>query len=110
LLLMTLWLPLLNYSRSYGPMVDQVTALMTTKPACVNYSGLNRSQIAAFQFHGKLSLKSIGTENSCEWLIADVRTVRNQPDTVDKTRWQLILVTGHPAEREDSIQLFKRQF
>ena len=46
LLLMTLWLPVLDYARSYTAVVKGVLRAMD-KPGCIEGWGLTRSQIAA---------------------------------------------------------------
>ena len=45
--LMSLWLPLLDFARSYGPLSRQVAARVDTQ-ACVEVFGLNSAQVAAF--------------------------------------------------------------
>lgn len=55
LLLMTLWLPLLDYARSYGPVSRQIAA-MVPAGSCVLVDGLSDAQIAGLQYHGGLGL------------------------------------------------------
>ena len=110
LLLMTLWLPLLDFARSYAPMVRQATALMPSSPGCIATLALSRSQIAAFEFHGQLDLKATASEQRCAWLIADINTAQQQPNLVPATVWQRRGSMGHPAERKDSLWLFERKF
>lgn len=109
LLLMTLCLPLLDFARSYAPMVKLVTSVMPLSPGCVATLGLSRSQIAAFQFHGALQLQTLDAGNQCQWLIADIGTVSRRADITQGPSWQLRRSLGHPAERKDSLQLYQRQ-
>ncbi len=109
LLLMTLWLPLLDFARSYTPMVKLATSAMPQSPGCVATLGLNRSQIAALQFQGQLQLKALDSHNTCQWLIADIDTATRRADITDSQVWQLRRSMGHPAERKDSIWLYKRR-
>jgi 4-amino-4-deoxy-L-arabinose transferase-like glycosyltransferase len=51
LLLMTLWLPLLNYARSDRPLVERLARHLDVQ-ACVQASGLPRSQLAALETLG----------------------------------------------------------
>jgi len=107
-LLMTLWLPLLDFARSYAPMVQQVTANLPPEPGCVATLGLKRSQIAAFQFHSKLQLKPWLAGSTCQWLIADLQTVRAYPEIWQQENWPLRRTLGHPAERVDTLGLYAR--
>jgi 4-amino-4-deoxy-L-arabinose transferase-like glycosyltransferase len=109
LLLMTLWLPLLDFARSYAPLVRQATSAMPQKPGCVATLGLSRSQIAAFQFHGGLELRPLQTNGTCRWLIADIPTLSATADVAHNPDWQLRRTMGHPAERKESMALLEYQ-
>ena len=110
LLLMTLWLPLLDFARSYVPLVQQATSVMPAQPGCIAVSGLSRGQIAAFQFHGGLKLQTFQVNTGCRWLIADVDTMGMQPEITHNPNWRIRRTIGHPAERKESLGLFERQF
>ena len=109
LLLMTLWLPLLDFARSYAPLVQQATSIMPKTPGCIATLGLSRSQTAAFAFHGQLTLQTLNEESPCLWLIADIDTAMQQPDLLQSDIWELRRTIGHPAERKESLWLFERQ-
>ncbi len=107
LLLMTLWLPLLNFARSYEPLVQQVTQNLPTTPGCVSMLGLSRSQIAAFEFHSNLKLVTWQANTRCTWLIANLNLMPMSDDTEWSMNWQLQQKLRHPAERKDSLGLYK---
>lgn len=109
LLLMTLWLPLLDYARSYAPMVKQASALLPERVACVSTLGLNRSQVAALQFHGKLNVKPFETGVKCPWLIADGDNPNVTAGFIPDRPWQLHAVFSHPANLQEKLLLFERQ-
>ncbi len=107
LLLMTLWLPLLDFARSYAPLVQQATTLMAGEPACVSMLGLSRSQVAAFQFHGGLNLKRMDEDTTCNWLIVHddaLASVMQAPGP-----WLLRGTVSHPADLKERLHLFSRQ-
>lgn len=108
LLLMTLWLPLLDYARSYAPMVHQATTLLPQHVDCVSTLGLKRSQIAAFQFHGRLNLKPVETGVKCDWLIADGENPNMTAGFIPNRPWQLQAVFNHPANLQEKFSLFER--
>lgn len=56
LLLLTLWLPLLDFGRSYGPLARRIARLTPPASPCVMVDGLGQAQIAALQFQGGLTL------------------------------------------------------
>ena len=56
LLLMTLWLPLLDFARSYTALTRQISRVVGDAP-CVEAHGLDPGQIAAFSFMRALNCK-----------------------------------------------------
>lgn len=109
LLLMTLWLPLLNFARSYAPMVQQVTALLPKEPVCVSTLDLSRSQTTALQFHGQLTLKPLATGANCPWLIANGQAPGTTAGFIVDKPWQLRGTVNHPANPKEKLYLFERQ-
>jgi len=107
LLLMTLWLPLLDFARSYAPLVRRAIVVMQ-KPACVEAHGLSRGQIAAFQFHGHLMLKPVGSQAGCPWLIVDKDAATKLPASVDLTQWTLHSTVRRPSDRNEDVLIYKR--
>ena len=107
LLLMTLWLPLLDFARSYAPLVRRVGTIVQT-PTCVESHGLSRSQIAAFQYHAKLKLKPAGTTAACPWLLVDDDAAGTLAASVDLTQWRLHSTVSRPSDRDEDVLLYQR--
>lgn len=108
LLLMTLWLPLLDFARSYAPLVRRTMIIFQHQPRCVEAFGLNRSQIAAFKFHGNLAMRPMNSQASCPWLIVDKNAVKTLPTSIDLTQWTLHSLMRHPADRNENLQIYQR--
>ncbi|MDD5029573.1 MAG: hypothetical protein PHH58_08760 [Rhodoferax sp.] len=108
LLLMTLWLPLLDYARSYAPMVRQAKALLPAQVSCVATLGLSRSQWAALRFFGDLPLKSAESGANCRWLIADGENPSVTAGFRPGQPWRLSAVFSHPANLQEKFLLFER--
>lgn len=111
-LLMTLWLPALNFARSYTPVVRGVLRHMD-KPAggergCVEALGLNRGQVAAFRFHGQLDMRPAVKEPVCPWLLVAIELQPAMPMVVETTSWQLVSTIRRPADVNDNILLYRR--
>lgn len=114
LLMMTLWLPLLNFGRSYEPLVLKVKE-MTGPTSCSHYYGLTRAQGAAFEFHGQLKLLPISKKSTydtqiksvCEWLIVDTQAVSNLKIDVDMSQWQHQATVRRPTDNNEDIILYK---
>jgi 4-amino-4-deoxy-L-arabinose transferase-like glycosyltransferase len=107
LLLMTLWMPLLNYAQSYTALVQRTVQHMET-PGCVETLGLGQGQIAAFQFYGKLELKSMQPQPQCPWLLVEPLSDLSAPAGLDTAAWSLEKLIEHPANAGESVLLFRR--
>ena len=114
LLVMTLWLPLLDFGRSYAPLVNKVRSMMGATD-CVHYFGLTKAQGAAFQFHGQLKLIPIATRadkasteaSQCAWLIVDTQALALFHKEVDASAWTQHATVRRPSDNNEDIVLFR---
>ena len=107
LLLMTLWLPLLNFARSYTALTSQISTVIGTPP-CVETFGLDRGQIAAFQFHARLRLQPANSQATCPWLLVDRDKVAALAEAVQMRQWTPQYFGFRPTDRDDDVLLFRR--
>lgn len=107
-LLMTLWMPLLNYGQSYTLVVQRALANLAPQD-CVEVGELGKAQIAAFQFYGGLRLSATSATPVCPWLLVEPGPDLSTPATVDASQWELHSVARHPVDANDSVLLFKRK-
>lgn len=114
LLLMTLGLSAVDFGRSYLPLVRSVDRVIRAQspgrvlPQCVEFDNLNRGQIAAFQFHGKLVLKPAHGATQCAWLLVDTATAHPPSQAIDKKAWVLKLGVRRRADNGEAVQLYQR--
>jgi hypothetical protein len=114
LLVMTLWLPLLDFGRSYAPLVNKVRSMMGATD-CVHYYGLTKAQGAAFQFHGDLKLLPVATRaestvsnaSQCAWLIVDTQALEAFSKEVDASAWIQHATVRRPSDNNEDIVLFR---
>ncbi|MBA2961271.1 MULTISPECIES: hypothetical protein [Ramlibacter] len=106
LLMMTLWLPVLDYARSYAPVVRGVTQAMG-RPTCIQEFGLNRGQVAAFRFHGQLEVHAAGADEDCPWLViaSDYQPVATM--ALDMKRWTPVVTVRRPTDAKDNVLLYR---
>ena len=107
LLLMTLWMPLLDYARSYAPQVRNVLRLMAM-PGCVEVYGLSQAQLAAFRFHGAMALKPAGRPASCPWLLVDADMQQSAALAVDMRQWRRVSLVPRPSDSNDNVVLYRK--
>ena len=104
LLLMTLWLPALDYGRSLAAQVRSVAAIVG-QGACVNTFALNATQLAALRFHGGWQLEPLprfDAPATCPWLIAPLTASPSQQ------QWAQRLEVPRPTDKGDTLLVFAR--
>ncbi len=107
LLVMSLWLPLLDFSRSYAPMVKKVMDV-TGPVTCLQYAGISRAQGTAFRFHGKVQLISAQTpQPDCRWLIVDRANLSLLSAKLQMMGWSEAAKAPRVQNKEESIVIFK---
>ncbi len=107
LLLMTLWLPLLDYARSYAPMSRQVAKLMGPT-ACAEIYGINNAQAAALQYHGKLKLRQTAPDAACDFLIVDADFQSTLGNVIHLPDWAFWATLQRPVDKNESVLVFRR--
>jgi hypothetical protein len=108
LLLMTLWMPLLNYAQSYTALVHRTMAQIDSG-ACVQPWGLSPGKIAAYQVYGPLQFGDSHSSGTCSWLIAEPGPEMSTPEGIDPKKWELRSSVSHPVDGTESVLVFKRR-
>ena len=106
LLVMTLWLPVLDYALSYAPVVRTLRQHMD-RPGCAEVFGLNRSQLAALRFHGGMELQTASGQGACPWLVVADDVQSSAALAIDMKRWTLVTTVRRPANARDNLLLFR---
>ena len=107
LLVMTLWLPVLDYARSYVPVVQGLTSRMD-QPGCVEVFGLTRPQIAALRYHGKLDVRNAEIPSNCPWLVAAQDLQVSLPMALNLRQWTLVTTVRRPTDQRENLLLYKK--
>ena len=109
LLLMTIWLPLLDFARSYGPLSRGVAALVPAR-TCVLVDGLSQAQIAALQYHGQLDLQRTGAAPApaCQTLVVSPATQPTLAQRVDLTQWAFRATVFRLTDNKEGLLVYQR--
>ena len=107
LLLMTLWMPLLDYARSLGPLSRQVASLVDKKN-CVEIYGVGSAQAAALQYHGQLELRQATPQASCPFLVVDITAQPTLSSAVNLPDWAFQATVRKPTDKTENMLVFKR--
>lgn len=111
LLLMSLWLPLLDHARSYGPLSRRVAALVPADH-CVLADNLNPAQIAALQYHGRLQLvrsQAAATQkDNCKALVTTPQGQATLAERVDLLQWAFQASVWRLDDRRERLLVYRR--
>ena len=109
LLLMTLWLPLLDYARSYAPLSRKLMALAPSTD-CVQYIGLTPAQVTGFRLHAGYTLQPFANDhNTCPWLFMNSRVQALAVTDELLADWTLISTVQRPTDNNEWIAVFERR-
>jgi 4-amino-4-deoxy-L-arabinose transferase-like glycosyltransferase len=107
LLLMSLWLPLLNFARSYGPTVQKVQ-VVTGTARCLQYAGISQAQGAALLFHAQVRLQAATVPSAeCPWLVMDEKNLPLLSDRLQDLGWTPEATAARLGERSDRLLIFR---
>ncbi|MEF7614537.1 hypothetical protein V4F39_11515 [Aquincola sp. MAHUQ-54] len=110
LLLMTLWLPLLDYARSYRPWTDRV-ARHVPAGACIAARGVPMSAVAALEYFGRWRVEASSRSTlpeataGCDFLL--VAEARNKPVPAP-AGWVYIARENRPTDRDEVTAIYRR--
>ncbi len=113
LLLMTLWLPLLDYARSNRPLVQQLIRHVPAD-ACIAAPLAPTSLVAALEFHGRRSVDAsaaaAGATGRCPVLLVVQRGETQSPQAAAALAagWRLRSVERRPTDRVERTLVFER--
>ena len=118
LLLMSLWLPLLDFARSYVPWVERIQQAMNIQdnasPGCLMTYGLNVGQMTAFHYHGNFEIKPLDNAESpqnasCRWLLVDNDSRPELAQVALIKEWRRIETIKRPANKNEDVTLYLRR-
>ncbi len=107
LLLMTLWLPALDYGRSFAPQMREVRRWVGDAP-CVQVHGLGTAQWVGVRFHGGWQPQPAQGPTRCPWLLVDVDAQGSLPAAVNLNDWALQARVRRPTDDNESLLVFRR--
>ncbi len=108
-LLMTLWLPWLNYAQSYASVAEEMKTHLPETYRCVDTNGVGPAQRASFAYLGGVNFSRSG-QARCELLLVQDDGLRHRGASLKKIEGNLTLVWQgrRPSDRHEFFRLYKR--
>ena len=107
LLLMTLWLPALDYARSSRAQVQRI-AEHVPRSACIAAAGTSPVMVASLEVFGPYQVDATAdaSKSACDYAIRVQRTQQAPPVLPG---WTLIARVLRPTDRSDTTLIYRRQ-
>jgi hypothetical protein len=106
-LLMTLWLPALDYARSYRPHVRQLARHVPAE-ACVAAPGMPRALVAALEVHGRWRVDAAAdaARGPCGVLLIGTKRSAAVPEIPG---WERVAREVRPTDKDDVTLVYRRR-
>ncbi len=112
MLVMTLWLPLLDYARSYRPLMQQWTELIP-EGDCIAGPQLSKTQLAALEAQGRWRIVRNPLVQDCHWLMISRAERFNAPvpeaAPTAPEGWIYVSRKRRPTDRTEVYYLYQRR-
>jgi 4-amino-4-deoxy-L-arabinose transferase-like glycosyltransferase len=103
-LLMTLWLPTINYAKTYRYVAARLSQVISTNTGCVNTSSLGLSQLASFDYFTKLDLRD---DPNCPWMLTHSQSEAQAFGSLNDKKLVLMWEDRRAADRDERLRLYE---
>ncbi|QWD48325.1 hypothetical protein G6658_03315 [Polynucleobacter paneuropaeus] len=103
-LLMTLWLPTINYAKTYRYVAARLSQVISNNTGCVNTSSLGLSQLASFDYFTKLDLRD---DPNCPWMLTHSQSEAQAFGSLNDKKLVLIWEDRRAADRDERLRLYE---
>lgn len=109
LLLMTLWLPWINYGKSYAGVARQIAEKLPEGTYCVD-TNVGPAQRASFAYFGGVPFAQF-IDGNCDYLLLqDNRRGKDDKIVLERSgeQWRLLWEGRRPSDRNERFRLYRR--
>ena len=103
-LLMTLWLPTINYAKTYRQVSARLTQVMPSGAGCINTSNIGDAQLASFSYFTKLSLRD---DSNCPWMLTHNQSEAKAYAKLNNKKLTLLWEDRRAADRDERLRLYE---
>jgi 4-amino-4-deoxy-L-arabinose transferase-like glycosyltransferase len=103
-LLMTLWLPTINYAKTYRDVAVRLVKVVPNYKNCINTTHLGDSQLASFIYFTDLTLKD---DPNCSLWISNKPGQARKEAQENNQKIELIWQDGRVSDRSERLRLYR---
>jgi 4-amino-4-deoxy-L-arabinose transferase-like glycosyltransferase len=104
-LLAALWLPWLDYGKSYRPVAASLQAALGNSSACIAAQGVGDGQKASLRYFNDIAtLPLSGGGRNCPWLLVQT----SDRNAKGPAGWRKVWEGNRPGDRSERLRLYRR--
>ena len=103
-LLMTLWLPTINYAKTYRQVSARLSQAVPSDAGCINTSNIGDAQLASFSYFTKLSLRD---DSNCPWMLTHNQSEAKAYAKLNNKKLRLLWEDRRAADRDERLRLYE---
>ncbi len=108
LLLMTLWLPALDYARSFTAQMRGVRDIVGNA-RCVHVLDIGVPQLAAIRYHGGWATRATTDAHACPWLLTSTASAQDAANEAWLGDWALVGRVRRPTDDKETLLVYRRR-
>ena len=103
-LLMTLWLPTINYAKTYRYVAERLEKATPKNSSCIDTSNLGLAQLSSFDYFTTLPLKD---DQSCPLMLTHSQSEAKIYAGLNKKKVSLLWEDRRASDRDERLRLYK---
>ncbi|WP_439670738.1 PMT family glycosyltransferase ArnT/Agl22, involved in glycosylation of proteins and lipid IVA [Cupriavidus necator] len=102
---MTLWLPSINYGKTYRDVAQAAAMALPPAYQCVQPIRMGDAQLASFAYFGHIRFG--GPNDGCDVLLRHDAVDYGEPGNISHFEWRLIWEGRRPADRDERFRMYR---
>ena len=103
-LLMSLWLPTINYAKTYRHVSARLVQVIPADSGCIDTSNLGAAQLASFEYFSKLNLRD---DPNCQWMLTHSQSEAKSYAQLNNKKLTLLWEDRRAADRDERLRLYE---
>jgi len=103
-LLMTLWLPTINFAKTYRHVSARLVQVIPSGDGCINTSNLGFAQLASFEYFSKLNFRD---DPNCPWMLTHSQSEAKAYARLNNKKLTLLWEDRRAADRDERLRLYE---
>lgn len=104
-LAMTLWMPSINYGKTYRDVAQAASMALPTAYNCVQPIRMGDAQLASFAYFGHIRFG--GPNDGCDVLLRHDPVDYGEPTSISHFEWRLIWEGRRPSDRDERFRMYR---